>query len=140
MGMLVTILGLIAFLILPKFIRKKPPSKVLLPENYYIVTITDETVLVSFKDEQLGSVNWKELHTIMLINTDQGPWLPDIWLTLISDNSKCMIPHGSKGFDMVYDIVSKYESFNFDNELESMTCIANAEFLLWTNKSPIIST
>lgn len=81
-----------------------------------------------------GSVNWKDIHTILFVNTDEGPWLPDVWLTLISDEGKCSIPQGAKGFEDVYDLVSKYEGFNFDNATKSMTCTDNAEFLLWSSR------
>lgn len=52
---------------------------------------------------------------IKILNTDQGPWLPDVWLVLIGKDDGCMIPYGAKGFDEIYDIVSKYNGFNFEN-------------------------
>ena len=79
------------------------------PEDEFIVTLTNEQVTVSYHKWPTTSVKWKDINTILLINTDEGPLLPDVWLTLISDDSKCMIPQGSKGFDDVYEIVSKYE-------------------------------
>ena len=47
------------------------------------------------------------------------------------DGERCLIPHGAKGFDKVYEIVSKYEGFDFTNFGKSMTCADNAEFDLW---------
>lgn len=104
------------------------------PEDKYIVTVTEEMVSVFHPKWPTGSVKWKDIHTILFVNTDEGPWLPDVWLTLISDDSKCLIPQGANGFDDVYDLVSKYEGFNFDNTIKSMACTSNAEFLLWSNK------
>jgi hypothetical protein len=105
------------------------------PEDKYTVTINGETVSVYYPDwSSSESVNWKDVHTILLINTAEGPWLPDVWLTLISNDSRCMIPQGAQGFEQVYDKVSKDEGFNFENVIKSMTCTDNAEFLLWSDR------
>ncbi len=107
------------------------------PEDQYMVTITEETISVYHPKWSNESVDWKEVHTVLLVNTNEGPWLPDVWLTLIDNNGKCMIPQGAKGFETVYDIVSKYDGFNFENAIKSMSCTDNAQFLLWTNKEQI---
>ena len=71
------------------------------------------------------------MHSVLLMNTDRGPWQPDVWLTLIDKNGRCLIPQDAKGFDEVYDIVSKYDGFNFENAGKSISCTDNAVFLLW---------
>lgn len=43
----------------------------------------------------------------------------------------CSIPQGSKGRDKVYDIVSKYNGFNFENVIKSASCTDNQIFVLW---------
>jgi hypothetical protein len=108
-------------------------NKDLQPEDQYIVTITEDTVSVYHQKWSNETIRWKDIHTVMLINTDEGPWLPDVWLTLIGNDNKCMIPQGAKGFEKVYDTVSKYEGFNFENAIKSMSCTTNAEFLLWSS-------
>jgi hypothetical protein len=114
-------------------LKKLFQSKKSQPEDSYIVTITSESLSVDHPKWPMGSVNWRDVHTVLLINTDKGPWLPDVWLTLIGNNEKCMIPQGAAGFEEVYDIVAKYDGFNFENAIKSMSCTDNAEFLLWTN-------
>jgi hypothetical protein len=104
------------------------------PEDYFKITITDEFVKLEHPRLQAGLVQWKEIHTILLVNTDQGPWQPDVWLALISENGSCIIPQGANGYEKVYEIVSKFEGFNFSNVIKSMTCVDNAKFVLWTNK------
>jgi hypothetical protein len=101
------------------------------PEDDYQVTITDEFVKVEHPKWDFGQVNWDEVHTVKLINTDRGPWQPDVWLTLVSDKGTCKIPLAAKGYEEVYDIVSKYEGFDFESETRSMSCTDNAEFILW---------
>jgi hypothetical protein len=116
--------------ILDKLFTKKTQ-----PEDAYKVIITETFIECLHPKWDCGSVKWDSLHTIMLINTDEGPWLPDIWLTLIDDNGICKIPHGCKGFDDIYDIVSKYNGFNIDHVTQSMSTTDNREFLLWTKNA-----
>lgn len=74
---------------------------------------------------------WKDINEIRFVNTDTGPFTPDVWLALIGENSGCLIPQGNTGFEKVYDIVSKYEGFDFENVIKSMTCSENQQFLVW---------
>jgi hypothetical protein len=104
------------------------------PEDLFTVTVTDTSVTVEHPQRKTESVDWDDIQAILLVNTDQGPWQPDVWLTLVGKNSGCLIPQGSKGFDEVYDIVSKYPDFDFGNAIKSAACAENAEFLLWKRK------
>lgn len=113
------------------FSRKKTKN----PEDDYIVVITDEQIVVTYPDGITEKVFWNDIQQIKLINTDWGPVSPDMWLTLIGISEKCMIPMGAKGFDEIYDVVSKWEGFDFEQFGESMRCTDNKEFVLWTKKT-----
>ncbi len=112
------------------FKKRKPKN----PEDDFHVTITDTLIRVEHPVRKTEQVLWENIQEIKLINTNQGPWLPDVWLALLGEEDGCLIPQGVKGFDEVYDIVSKYDGFNFENAIKSMTCTDNAEFNLWTKK------
>ena len=116
------------------FDRLFKKAKPKIPEDDFTVTITGKFIKVEHPQRKTEQVLWENIKQIKLINTDQGPWLPDIWLALLGDEDGCLIPQGAKGFDEVYDIVSKYEGFNFENFIKSMSCTDNAEFDLWTKK------
>lgn len=104
------------------------------PEGNYRITITDVLVKVEHPKYKTETVFWDKLNTISLVNTDHGPWAPDIWLKLKGETDSCMIPHGSEGFERVYEVVSKNEDFNFNNFIKSMSVTSNMEFLLWKRK------
>ncbi|MDR2951527.1 MAG: hypothetical protein LBV71_20245 [Prevotella sp.] len=101
------------------------------PEDAYLVTITDEYVKVEHPRRATESICWEEINEIWLINTDDGPLLPDVFLALVGEKGGCLIPQGANGFDEVYDIVSKYNGFNFENVIKSMACADNQRFILW---------
>lgn len=101
------------------------------PEDYFKVTITEIFVRVEHPKRATEEITWQDIELIKLINTDQGPCLPDVWLALLGRESGCLIPQGAEGFEIVYEIVSKYPGFNFENVTNSMRCTDNAEFDLW---------
>lgn len=105
------------------------------PEDHYHVEITDKFISVEHPKRAKELIEWKNIEAIKLINTDAGPAAPDVWLALLGHEQGCLIPQGAKGFDEVYDIVSKYPGFDFSEAGKSFTCADNAEFLLW-RKSP----
>lgn len=101
------------------------------PEDYYSVILTDEGITVEHPNRETENILWKDIDEIRLINTDEGPFAPDVWLALTGKDKGCLIPQGCEGYDLVYDIVSKYEGFNFENVIKSMSCAENAHFDLW---------
>ena len=101
------------------------------PEDLYEVEITDSLVKVTHPSRPIETINWTEIQEIKLVNTNEGPFLPDVWLILTGNNKGCSIPQGSDGWDKVYDIISKYEGFNFESVIESASCAENKTFELW---------
>lgn len=104
------------------------------PEELYEVEITNESIKVTHPKRKDEQIKWVEIEEIFLVNTDEGPFLPDIWLILMGAGKGCSIPHGNKGYDEIYKIVSKYSGFNFENVVKSMSCADNAKFELWKKK------
>jgi hypothetical protein len=103
-------------------------------EDKYITLVTDELVRVKHSSRKTQEIIWKDIKEILLHNTDEGPFLPDVWLVLVGDSVSCSIPQGCKGYEQVYNIVSKYEGFNFENVIASMSSTNNEQFLLWKRK------
>ena len=104
------------------------------PEDAFVITITEELIKIEHPDRKTEQILWDNIQAIKLINTDQGPWLPDVWLALIGKEDGCLIPQGAKGFDEIYNIVSKYSNFDFSNVIKSMACADNTEFHLWSRE------
>ncbi len=114
-----------------KLFKKEIPQN---PEGLFTITVTDKFIKVEHPQRKAEQVLWGNIQHIKIINTDSGPFLPDIWLALFGIDDGCLIPLGAKGYEQVYDIVSKYEGFNFESYIESMSCTDNSEFDLWSLK------
>lgn len=101
------------------------------PENTYKTIITDEFIKVEQPNRKPEIIHWEDIDEIWLINTDEGPFFPDVWLALYGKKEGCTLPQGTKGFEEVFDIVSKYKNFSFENFIDSMSCSENKRFILW---------
>lgn len=101
------------------------------PEDFYEVEITNEYLKVCHPFNPDEQIAWQEIEEIKLVNTDEGPFLPDVWMLLSGNGKACLIPQGSKGWNDVYEIVSKYEGFNFENVIKSALCTDNQIFEVW---------
>ncbi len=111
-----------------KLFKRKPRKQ---PEEYYDIIIEDEFIRVEHPKREVEQLNWNDVCEIVIITTDEGPFHPDVWLVLIGDDQGCSIPLGAPNFDGVYDIVSKYEGFNYERWIEAMGCAENARFVIW---------
>ena len=110
---------------------KRTNKRVKQPEDLYHTEITNSYVKVTHPERKDESINWNEIEEIPLINTDEGPFLPDVWLLLKGNGKGCRIPQGSEGWNQVYNIVSKYDGFNFENVISSASCTDNKVFNVW---------
>lgn len=106
------------------------------PEDLYNVEINGDYVKMTHPHRPDELIRWDEIEEIKLANTDEGPFLPDVWLLLLGNGKGCSIPQGSKGWDAVYDIVSKYPGFNFENVVRSAACTDNQLFDIWKKAAP----
>ena len=100
-------------------------------EDDYQVELTEKSVIVTHPSRPTEQIDWNDIEEIRIVTTDEGPFRPDVWLLLMGNEKGCSIPQGSKGWDKVYDVVSKYEKFNFKNVIKSASCTDNQIFELW---------
>ena len=101
------------------------------PEELYIITLTDENLTVAHPGQTVQQIQWSAIEKIELVTTDEGPWLPDVWLVLSGGGDVCSIPQGAKHYEEVYDKISVLPDFDFEAVLSATRCTDNARFMLW---------
>ena len=108
-------------------------------DSLYTLTVTDEFVRIEHPRRRTEQIRWDDIDIIWLINTDEGPLRPEIFMGLggaDENTGGCLIPiHECDGYEQVYDIVSKWDGFHFENYIHSMSCTDNKDFYLWHRKS-----
>lgn len=111
--------------IFKKLFKKKQP------EDYFEITITNDNVQVDHPEREREQITWADIAEISVITTDEGPFVPDVWLILMGKDCSCSIPQGAPKFDEIYDIVSKYDGFDFEEFIKAMGSSDNAKFNVW---------
>ena len=100
--------------------------------NIFILTVTEEFVQIEHSKRKTEKIRWDEINEIWMVNTDEGPAIPDIWMALVGIENGCLLPTSDcDGYEQVFDVVSKYKYFNFENYIASMSCAENKKFIVW---------
>jgi hypothetical protein len=104
-----------------------------LPEDLFTIIITDKYIQVEHPERKTEKIYWTDITEVWMITTDVGPFYIDLWLALLGVESGCVIPASQycNGYNQIYDIVSKYDRFNFQNVIAASCCANNERFLLW---------
>ena len=108
-------------------------------ESDFRAIITDDFISVEHPDLGKEELRWADIIAIDIITTDKGPFEPDVWLVMRSETLSCRIPQGAPNYDRVYDTVSAWPNFNFDNVIQAMMSTENATFELWRKASELLS-
>lgn len=97
------------------------------------IIIDQKGVRITRLNGKVEEIKWDDIGEISIITTSEGPFVDDVYLCLSSVDGKtgCAIPSMAEGYNEVYDRVSKFEGFNFQKYIESMSCTADAKFVLW---------
>ena len=101
------------------------------PEGLFTVIMTEEGNACEHPQRKREFIQWDEINEIGIVTTDEGPFLPDLWLLLIGDNNGCSIPQGAVGYQELYDRISQFPGFDFQAVIEASMCTDNARFTCW---------
>jgi len=113
--------------------QKPAPSEQNLNTTNLKVIIDQEGVRVTRLNGKVEEIKWDDIGEISIITTSDGPFMDDVFLCLSSVGGRtgCAIPSTADGYNEVYDLVSKFEGFNFQKYIDSMSCAIDAKFVLW---------
>jgi hypothetical protein len=80
----------------------------LIPESLFIVEVSDAGVSCSRPDQKVESVTWDDLQCVEIVNTDEGPFFPDVFWVLHGSESGCVIPQGATGEEQLLERLKSY--------------------------------
>lgn len=103
------------------------------------------TVIVSFDYEWIKStrpngivekVKWCDLKAVIIEKTDDGPFAPDVFWTLVGGNETgCVFPGGATGEgELLNEMQKRLESFDNETLIQAMGSCTNNKFLIWKSK------
>lgn len=101
----------------------------------YVVIANESGVTVTLPSGS-KQIKWNEIKKINYHNTTDGPFFPDVFLQIVSGSTTIEIPIDADGYEDVYNIVSKYEGFDFKGTIIAMTTVGDTEEIIpvWGDK------
>jgi hypothetical protein len=106
------------------------PAK-LLPESRYIVELSDSGVTCSRPDNTVESVAWDDLQSVEVVNTDEGPFAPDVFWVLHGSHGGCAIPQGATGERQLLERLQELPGFDNEALITAMGVTTNQRTLCW---------
>lgn len=101
------------------------------------VLCNDEGVSVEHTNGTIESALWDEIIKISVITTNQGPIADDVFLVLFKEEEGVLIPSEAEGYNEVFERVSKFDEFDFQKYIDSMSSTINKEFICWERRTSI---
>ena len=84
------------------------------------------------------SVTWDTLDEILIVTTDKGPYVEDVfWLLGHRESGRgIVIPNEAEGFKALLERLQRLPSFDNGAVIEAMGSVVNARFVAWQRPSP----
>ncbi|NNE00056.1 MAG: hypothetical protein HKN47_22275 [Pirellulaceae bacterium] len=103
----------------------------LLPESLYRVEVSDTEIRHLHPDGGQEILAWDDLQSVVILTTDQGPMLPDLYWVLSSGQSNCMIAQGATGEKAMIERLQSLPGFDNETMIDAMSSITTQRFALW---------
>lgn len=95
------------------------------------VTFDDVAVVRSMADGTRELVRWDDLEAVMILTTDEGPFVDDVFWLLKGRESGCAIPSEAEGMDALLHRLQALPGFDNEAVIMAMASTENATFLCW---------
>jgi hypothetical protein len=105
--------------------------KPLMPENLWLVCVSDTEVRCTRPGGIVESVGWDDLRRVEIVTTDEGPFAPDVFWVLHGTTTGCVVPQGADGEDQLLQRLQALPGFRNEEVIKAMSSAEIARFLCW---------
>lgn len=96
------------------------------------VSANDEELVREISDGTIERVRWDALKTVVIVTTDQGPWLEDVFFVFESEDAGVVISQEwSVKLNLLDLMERKLEGLDNEQLIAAMGCTDNARFTIW---------
>lgn len=100
----------------------------------FIATLHEDRVVVHLPNGTREEVEWKNLESVIVRNSDKGTWANDTWLILIGTKKSrqgCVVPTTAENYDALLEHVRAMLGFDNDAFARAMTESGSEDFVCW---------
>lgn len=103
----------------------------MLPEPGYVIAWDDHEIACTSPSGDRRAIAWDDLQSVMIVTTDTGPFVTDVFWVLEGSSSTCAIPQGATGEDELLGRLQELPGFDSRAVTAAMCSTNNAEFRCW---------
>ena len=107
-----------------------------MPSHRYVVSFDDDCVTGRRPDGVVESVKWSDLQAVVIVTTDLGPYVDDVFWVLVGKEVGCIVPSEAEGIDLLLRRLQQLPRFDHEAVVAAMTSTQNARFLCWRGDAP----
>ena len=98
----------------------------------------DETgVKRIMRDGRTEFISWDELQEVVIITTDRGPWVDDVYYVLSGTDRGCAVPSEAVGMQALVPRLQALPGFKNEAAIQAMGSTRNATFLCWSRENAL---
>lgn len=95
------------------------------------VDFDDTSVVRTLADGRQERVRWDELREVVILTTDEGPLVDDVFWVLKGAAGGCVVPSESEGMELLLDRLQQLPGFDNTAVIAAMGCTENQAFPCW---------
>lgn len=97
------------------------------------VSVTADAVTRVRPDGVEETIRWDDLHEVVIVTTDEGPWQDDVFLMLVAADGKsgCVVPQSAEGSQQLLERLQQLPGFDSGAVVEAMGSTSEATFPCW---------
>ena len=101
------------------------------------VSVNDEELVRTVSDGTVQRVLWRDIQTVTIVTTDQGPWLDDVFFVFAAKDSGVVIAQEWDSRVGLFDFMSKkLKGLDYESMIRAMGSTDNASFPIWACAKP----
>lgn len=97
----------------------------------YFIRCNETGLQVRKPTQEVTTIPWEELRTILAQAHEPVPGLPSMMWILSGDNAVCVIPQGARGEDVFLKWIEQLPKFRDDELATARACEQEKTFTLW---------
>lgn len=95
------------------------------------VTFNEEVITCQRPSGLVETVKWADLQMIMIMTTEDGPAVNDVFWVFEAGNSGCVVPSDADGMERLLIRLQQLPGFDNESVLTAMASTTNQQFVCW---------